>query len=58
MQWIQCYCLKFGILKKFTTPYTPQQNVVSERKNITLLGATLAMLSCFLIQSFLGAKHN
>ena len=39
------YCQKEGIKREFTTSYTPQQNGVSERKNRTLVGAILAMLS-------------
>lgn len=39
------FCTKEGIKKEFTTSYTPQQNGVSERKNRTLVGAILAMLS-------------
>jgi hypothetical protein len=39
------HCLKFGIKKDFTTPYTPQQNGVFYHKNRILLDVTLAMLS-------------
>jgi transposase InsO family protein len=30
-------CKKCGILRKKTTPYTPQQNGVAERMNMTLM---------------------
>ncbi len=39
------HCLKFGMKREVTTPYTPQQNGVFEHKNRTLIGTTLAMLS-------------
>ncbi|MCO5589425.1 hypothetical protein L7F22_043392 [Adiantum nelumboides] len=37
-------CKDAGIQQQFTTPYTPQQNGVSERKNRTLVSAARAML--------------
>jgi len=39
------FCSQKGIEKEFTAAYTPQQNGVSERKNRTLIGAVVAMLS-------------
>jgi transposase InsO family protein len=38
------FCQYEGIERQFTTAYTPQQNGVAERMNITLLERTRAML--------------
>jgi hypothetical protein len=38
------FCQHEGIKRQFTTAYTPQQNRVAERMNITLLERTRAML--------------
>lgn len=38
------YCKSRGILRQFSTPHTPQQNGVAERKNHTLLDAVRSML--------------
>ncbi|MCO5606603.1 hypothetical protein L7F22_060791 [Adiantum nelumboides] len=40
----QKFCKDAGIQQQYTTPYTPQQNGVSERKNRTLVFAARAML--------------
>ena len=37
-------CAKFGIIHQTTTPYTPQQNGIAERKNKTLKEITNSML--------------
>ena len=37
-------CDKSGIKKQLTTPYTPQQNDVVERKNSTIMGLVRSML--------------
>ncbi|KAI3762577.1 hypothetical protein L1987_53011 [Smallanthus sonchifolius] len=34
---MELFCLKKGIRHEFSTPYTPQQNGVAERKNRTLI---------------------
>jgi hypothetical protein len=51
------HCLKFGIKRKFTIPYTLQQNGLFEHKNTTLLGATLAMLSHVSLSKVFWGKH-
>jgi transposase InsO family protein len=38
-------CKKCGIERKNTTPYTPQQNGVAERMNMTLMEKTRSMFS-------------
>ncbi|MCO5569582.1 hypothetical protein L7F22_023297 [Adiantum nelumboides] len=40
----QKFCKDAGIQQQYTTPYTPQQNGVSERKNRTLVSAARTML--------------
>ncbi|MCO5560071.1 hypothetical protein L7F22_013677 [Adiantum nelumboides] len=40
----QKFCKDAGIQQQYTTPYTPQHNGVSERKNCTLVSAARAML--------------
>ena len=37
-------CAAEGIKRELTTPHNPQQNGVAERKNISIMGATRAML--------------
>lgn len=39
------FCDNHGIRKELTTPYTPQQNGVSERKNRTILNMVRSMLA-------------
>jgi transposase InsO family protein len=39
------FCKKCGIERKKTTPYTPQQNGVAERMNMTLMEKSRCMLS-------------
>jgi transposase InsO family protein len=39
------FCKKCGIARKKTTPYTPQQNGVAERMNMTLMEKSRSMLS-------------
>jgi len=41
----QRFCQEHGIKRETTSAYTPQQNGVLERKNRTLVGALLSMLS-------------
>lgn len=38
------YCNQCGTIQQFTTPYSPHQNGVSERLNLTLMNATRSML--------------
>jgi hypothetical protein len=38
------YCATIGIKKELTTPYSPQQNGVDERKHMTVVGATRTMI--------------
>ena len=38
------YCLEHGIKRQLTTPYSPQQNGVVERKNMTVISMVQAML--------------
>ena len=38
------YCEENGILRQSTTPYTPQQNGVVERRNQTFMGLVRSML--------------
>ena len=38
------FCSEHGIQRHFSTPYTPQQNGVVERKNCTIVDMTRAML--------------
>jgi transposase InsO family protein len=39
------FCKKCGISRRNTTPYTPQQNGVAERMNMTLMEKSRCMLS-------------
>ena len=41
----ELYCQEHGIKRYVTMPYTPQQNGVAERKNITLMNVVRCMLS-------------
>jgi transposase InsO family protein len=38
------FCEEHGIRRFYTTPYTPQQNKVAERKNMTILDMVRSML--------------
>lgn len=38
------FCNYHGIKRQFTTRYTPQQNSVAERKNITIMNMARNML--------------
>jgi transposase InsO family protein len=38
------YCENHGIRRFWTTPYTPQQNGVAERKNMTILDMVSSMI--------------
>ena len=38
------YCLEHGIKRQLTAPYSPQQNGVVERKNMTVVSMVRAML--------------
>ena len=46
------FCAQYGIVHQTTTPYTPQQNGVAERKNRTLKEMINSMLNCS------GLPHN
>ena len=49
------FCSQHGIIHQTTTPYSPQQNGVVERKNITLKEMTNALLlSSGLLQNLWG----
>ena len=39
------YCRKEGIVRHHTIPYTPQQNGVAERMNMTIISKARCMLS-------------
>ena len=41
----QNFCKVHGIYNQFTTRYTPQQNGVVERKNITIMEMACSMLT-------------
>lgn len=45
-----------GINHNFSTPYTPQQNAVVERRNITLVKATGSMLNFANLPLYLWAE--
>jgi transposase InsO family protein len=38
------FCRDVGIKRELTTPYNPQQNSVSKRKNITIMEAVKSMI--------------
>ena len=38
------YCAQLGLRRKLTTPHTPQQNGVVERRNQSVVGTTRCML--------------
>jgi len=38
------FCIEAGIKREYTIPYNSQQNGVAERKNITIIEATKAMI--------------
>lgn len=38
------FCAKEGIIRELIAPHNPQQNGVDERKNISIVGVTRAML--------------
>ncbi|GKA69049.1 retrovirus-related pol polyprotein from transposon TNT 1-94, partial [Tanacetum coccineum] len=42
---LESFCDEKGISQNFSSPYTPEQNGVAERKNITLIEATRTMLN-------------
>lgn len=55
----QRYCIEEGITRHFTTVYTPQQNVVFERLNRTVLEKVWSMLSEFgLLEEFWAEAVN
>lgn len=45
------------IKRDWTTPYNPQQNGVTERKNRTIVGASKAMLYDRICLDFYGQRH-
>jgi transposase InsO family protein len=42
---LECFCDEKGISQNFTSPYTPEQNGVVEKKNRTLIEAARTMLN-------------
>ena len=38
------YCVRLGVRRELTAPYTPQQNGVVERRNQTVMGTARSML--------------
>ncbi|PWA72457.1 Integrase, catalytic region, Zinc finger, CCHC-type, Peptidase aspartic, catalytic [Artemisia annua] len=42
---LECFCDEKGISQNFSSPYTPEQNGVAERKNRTLIEAARTMLN-------------
>ncbi|GJV48794.1 retrovirus-related pol polyprotein from transposon TNT 1-94 [Tanacetum coccineum] len=42
---LKSFCDKKGISQNFSSPYTPEQNGVAERKNRTLIEAARTMLN-------------
>jgi transposase InsO family protein len=38
------FCIETGIKREYIVPYNPQQNGVVERKNISVIEATKAMI--------------
>ena len=52
-QEFQAYCEKEGIIRHYTAPYTPQQNDVVERRNMTLLGMTRSIMKHMNIPNYL-----
>ena len=50
------YCRHEGIRRHLTVPYTPEQNGVAERKNISIIGAARAMLHDQSLPFFLWAE--
>ncbi|GJV65216.1 retrovirus-related pol polyprotein from transposon TNT 1-94 [Tanacetum coccineum] len=42
---LESFCYEKGISHNFSSPYTPEQNGVAERKNITLIQASRIMLN-------------
>nr|GEV56962.1 retrovirus-related Pol polyprotein from transposon TNT 1-94 [Tanacetum cinerariifolium] len=42
---LESFCDEKGISQNFSSPYTPEQNGVAERKNITLIEATRTVLN-------------
>ena len=42
---LESFCDEKGISQNFTSPYTPEQNGVAERKNRTLIEAVRIMLN-------------
>ncbi|GKD62209.1 retrovirus-related pol polyprotein from transposon TNT 1-94 [Tanacetum coccineum] len=41
---LKSFCNKKGISQNFSSPYTPEQNIIAERKNKTLIEATRTIL--------------
>eukprot|EP00253_Pinus_taeda_P016236 PITA_16236 len=50
------FCKEAGIKRETTTPYTPEQNGVAERKNCTIMEAVWAMLHDQRLPKFLWAE--
>ncbi|GKB89386.1 retrovirus-related pol polyprotein from transposon TNT 1-94 [Tanacetum coccineum] len=46
---LESFCDEKGISQNFSSPYTPEQNGVAERKNITLIEAARTMLNGLLL---------
>lgn len=50
------FCAREGIRREWTTPYNPEQNGVTERKNKTIVGGAKAMLYDQNLPNFLWAE--
>ncbi|GKD08290.1 retrovirus-related pol polyprotein from transposon TNT 1-94, partial [Tanacetum coccineum] len=46
---LESFCDEKGVSQNFTSPSTPEQNGVAERKNITLIEAARTMLNGLVI---------
>lgn len=51
------YCEENGIQREYTTPYTPQQNGVVERRNRTVVAMTRSFLKCMDLPVFLWGEE-
>lgn len=53
LQEFQSYCNDNGIGRHLTSPYTPQQNGVVERRNRTLMEMTRSILKAMCVPNYL-----
>ena len=51
------FCALHGIVHQTTTPYTPQQNGIAERKNQTLNDMVNSMLNSSGLPHYMWGKH-